>query len=170
MKKVFLSLISSAIILSLSLAAFAQSVTNQGGSQSIDVKAKTVIAEEEASYSVDIVWDDMTFTYEKNVEWNPQNHTYTETNEGKWNKDTATVTVTNHSNVPVDVSITYNAEGDTGISGTITNGNATLAKGEVGNHSGADKLVSTLTISGVPSDIVTNEGIKIGSITVTIGK
>ena len=171
MKKLFFSLIFPAIILLFSISAFAQqNITTSGNSQSIDVKAKTVNAEAKPSYSVDISWEDMTFTYTQSREWNPNDHTYTKAQNGEWNKTESNVTVTNHSNVPVSIIIAYNANSGTGISGEIKNGTAVLAAGEVGKYSEAKSMTATLVISGIPTNIVTSEGITVGSVTVTIGQ
>lgn len=168
MKKIFFAFISLTVVLTLSISSFASSITSQDESQTIDVKAKAVLSETPTTYSVDIEWDNMTFTYTRAQEWNPSTHTYEE--NGKWENTDADITVTNHSNASVSVNVTYNAAENTGIIGTIENGSATLAAGEVNGYSNADKLVSTLKISGTPSADVTEEGITVGTITVTIGK
>ena len=50
----------------------------------------------------------------------------------------------------------------------LTGGNAVLSAGEEGNYAGADSLTATLTIGGKPSEAVTTDGVKIGTIKVTI--
>ena len=81
---------------------------------------------------------------------------------------TATVTVTNHSNVSVNVDLTYTAVAGTGVTGRLTNASDTLNAGEEGNYNGADSVTATLTISGTPTSTITSEGVKIGTIKVTI--
>ena len=56
----------------------------------------------------------------------------------------------------------------TGVDVTLTGGNATLAAGEVGNVSGAASVTGTVKVSGKPNNTVTEAGIKVASITVTI--
>jgi len=107
----------------------------------------------------------MTFTYNESgtKTWDASNHTYTTTMNGSWDKTTANVVVTNHSNKEVAVEVTYQAEENTGVTGTITNGTATLEAGVENGYDAADKLESTLTIAGKP-----NETGKIGTITITL--
>ncbi|MEE0410710.1 MAG: hypothetical protein UD759_08005 [Clostridia bacterium] len=51
---------------------------------------------------------------------------------------------------------------------SLTGGNATLAAGEVGNVDGAASVTGTVKVSGKPNSTVTEDGIKVASITVTI--
>lgn len=145
----------------------------QGGNEEIDVTAKyessTVTP---AVYSVDIQWTGMTFTYsqENTKIWNAANHSYETTSVGSWDKTTATVTVTNHSNANVRVDVSYTAIDGTGIAGSLSNATAVLNAGVEGNYEAADAITTTLTISGTPKDSVTAEGMKVGTIKVTIGE
>ena len=45
-------------------------------------------------YSVDLTWEDMTFTYNESGSrtWDPDTHTYTDTTSAGWDKVTAAVT------------------------------------------------------------------------------
>ena len=177
MKKLIAAILSLVLVLSMSATAFAtEGAANgneAGDSQSIDVTAKTENAiTTETHYSVDITWESMTFTYteEGTKTWDPATHTYTTNSQGGWDKTEAKVTVTNHSNVEVNVTLEYTPVAGTGITGTLTNTTKTIAAGVEGKPNEADSLVATLTISGTPADSVTDAGIKIGSITVTIGQ
>lgn len=137
----------------------------------IDVTAKYQSSTETpAVYSVDISWSSMTFTYtESNTKnWNSTNHSYGTESLGVWDKTAATVTITNHSNVSVEVSTVYTSAGETGITGALTNPTAELAAGAVGNYDGADSHTATLTISGTPNNTVPADGVKIGTVKVTI--
>lgn len=149
----------------------ANSTVGQNGTQSIDVTAKYQSSGSTPTvYSVDIEWEDMTFTYTQRSSsiWNAADHTYSGGTSGSWDKTAATIKVTNHSNAKVDADITYTANGDTGVTGTLTNNSGSLAAGVVGGYDTADHLTATLTISGTPNSSVTADGIKVGSITVTI--
>lgn len=174
MKKIFTVIIALAMVMSMSLTAFAAEDTDNkpGDTQTIDVTAKATSSgtSEATVYSVDISWDSMTFTYTESGTkvWNPANHTYSTRTSSGWDKTTAKVTVTNHSNASVDVSVTYSAVDDTGVDGAISNGTKTLAAGVENAYDAADKLEATLTISGTPNSTVDADGVKIGSITVTI--
>lgn len=174
MKKLFATIISLAMVLSMGVTAFAAegSATGQGaGDRTIDVTAKyDKSTSAETVYNVDITWESMSFTYTESGTkvWNPETHTYTTTTNGGWDKTEADITVTNHSNASVDVAVEYTAVEGTGISGSVANGSATLAAGVEGKPDEADKLIATLTISGAPNSTVTEAGVKIGTITIRI--
>ena len=166
MKKIITLLMALAMVMSLSVTAFASDL---GGSK--DVTAKYEQTEDEKPvYNVDLNWGDLTFTYTETVEkvWNPDTHTYDTTTTGSWDKTESTVTVTNHSNVSVAVSMSVTPAQGTGVDVSLTGGNATLAAGEVGNVDGAASVTGTITVSGKPNSTVTEAGIKVASITVTI--
>lgn len=170
MKKLLAIVLVLALAMSIGVTAFAQGApetVGQNGSKEIDVIAgyNTTTSTPEV-YSVDIVWTDMTFTYTESSTktWNADDHSYDTTASGGWDKTTASVTVTNHSNVEVAVAMEYVPVENTGVTGTLTGGNAVLSAGEEGNYS----LTATLTIGGKPSETVTTDGVKIGTIKVTI--
>lgn len=167
MKKIISMMLMLALVMSMSVTAFASDL---GGSK--DVTAKYEQSEtEEAIYNVDLNWGDLTFTYTETVEkvWNPETHTYDSTvTGGSWDKTEAEITVTNHSNVSVVVSMSVTPVTGTGVEVALTGGNATLAAGEVGNVDGAASVTGTVKISGKPGSTVTETGIKVASITVTI--
>lgn len=179
MKKILSSLIAFAMVLSMSATAFAAggSVTGQGiGNQTVGVTARyAASASTETVYSVDITWGNMIFTYsESGVRtWNPENHTYTANKSGGWDKTTADITVTNHSNADVTVKLTYTADtanGNTGVTCTLSNAGGILAAGTEGKPDEAEQIISTLMISGAPNSNVTAAGVRVGTITVTISK
>ena len=116
----------------LGINAFASQI----GSREIDVKAKyTVVSTTPASYSVDLQWTDMTFTYtrEDTRIWNPLTHTYKTGSRSGWDKTRGSITVTNHSNVDVKVTVAYLPEPDTGVKGILKNASAKLKAGIVGD-------------------------------------
>lgn len=167
MKKIITLLMALAMVMSLSVTAFASEL---GGSK--DVTAKYEQNEsEQPIYNVDLNWGDLTFIYTETVEkvWNPETHTYdTSVTGGSWDKTETTITVTNHSNVSVAVSMSVTPVDGTGVDVSLTGGNATLAAGEVGNVDGAASVTGTVKVSGKPNSTVTEAGIKVASITVTI--
>ena len=82
MRKIISTVLALALMLSLSVTAFASEL---GGSK--DVTAKYEKTEtEEAIYNVDIAWGDLTFTYSETTEktWNPDTHTYDTETSGGW--------------------------------------------------------------------------------------
>lgn len=174
MKKLLRAVLAAALPLCIGLQALAaenSGTIGKNGSQNIDVTAKyTAVSAFPASYSVDIQWADMTFTYteKKTHVWNASDHSYDTQSQAKWDKTEATVTVTNHSNVDVDVTVSYTPVADTGIIGILQNASGTLQAGIVGDYGGADSMTATLSISGTPEKTVTTSGVKIGSIKITI--
>ena len=151
----------------LSINAFASQI----GSREIDVKAKyTVVSTTPASYSVDLQWTDMTFTYirEDTRIWNPLTHTYKTGSRSGWDKTRGSITVTNHSNVDVQVTVAYLPEPDTGVKGVLKNASARLKAGVVGDYKGADCMTATLTVSGKPEKTVTAAGMNVGKLRITI--
>lgn len=151
----------------LGINAFASQI----GSREIDIKAKyTVVSTTPASYSVDLQWTDMTFTYtrEDTHIWNPLTHTYKTGSRSGWDKTRGSITVTNHSNVDVKVTVAYLPEPDTGVKGILKNASAKLKAGIVGDYKGADSMTATLTVSGTPEETVTAAGTKVGKLRITI--
>ena len=166
MKKALSLILALALMLSLGVTAFASDL---GGSK--DVTAKYEKTEtEEAIYNVDIAWGELTFTYSEHTEktWNPDTHTYDTETSGGWDKTETTIKVTNHSNVEVTVAMALTPVAGTGVNVSLTGGSATLAAGVEGDVSGAASVTGTLKISGTPNDTVTEAGVKVGEITVTI--
>lgn len=176
MKKLIATALALTMTLSLSTTALAAgNVDGAGvGSQNpIDVTAKyNDSATEPAVYSVDLTWEDMTFTYNESGTrtWDPDTHTYTDTTSAGWDKATAAVTATNHSNAPVTVSFTYTPQGDTGVTAYMTKRSFILAAGVENYPNDAATDSSLLTIGGnsKPNNSVTAGGVTIGTITVSI--
>lgn len=153
-------------------AAQSSGSSSTNKSQSIDVTAKcTTETITPVSYSVDIVWTDMTFTYTKTQTrtWNADKHSYKASAvKGSWDNKQATVTVTNHSNVDIKVTMEFIPVEGTGITGVLKNRTGKLEAGKLDDYDGADSMTATLTIKGTPSEAVTAEGTLIGSIKITI--
>lgn len=175
MKKLIATALALTMTLSLSTTALAGgNVDGAGlGSQDINVTAKYNDGVKEPTvYSVDLTWEDMTFTYNESGTriWDPDTHTYKDTTSDGWDKDTAVVTATNHSNANVTVSFTYTPQGDTGVDASMTKSSFILAAGVENYPDDASTNSSALTIHGSskPNGSVTAEGVTIGTITVTI--
>jgi len=174
MKKLIATALALTMTLSLSTTALAAgNVDGAGvGSQDpIDVTAKyNNSTADPIVYSVDLKWDDMTFTYNESGTrtWDPDTHTYTDTTSAGWDKTTAAVTATNHSNTEVTVSFTYTPQGTTGVNASMSKDSFKLAAGVEHKPNEAATDSSILTITGTPNNSVTAEGVTIGTITVTI--
>lgn len=174
MKKLLAFILALSLVMCMNITAFAAEApetVGQNGSKEIDVTAKYSSSTNTPNvYSVDIKWSSMTFTYtQKDTKnWNASDHSYDTVSEGAWDKTAATIQVTNHSNVFVNVEVKYTPVENTGVNGTLTNASAVLDAGEEGNYDGADSVTATLTISGTPSETISSEGVKVGTIKVTI--
>lgn len=176
MKKLIATALALTMTLSLSATALAAGNVDGAGVGSqvpIDVTAKYNDGVKEPTvYSVDLTWEDMTFTYNESGTriWDPDTHTYKDTTSVGWDKFTAEVTATNHSNTVVTVSFTYTPQGNTGVTASMTKQSFTLAAGVENYPDHAPTNSAALTINGnsKPNDSVTAEGVTIGTITVTI--
>ena len=175
MKKIIAAALALTMTLSLSTTALvAGNVDGAGlGSQDINVTAKYNDGVKEPTvYSVDLTWEDMTFTYNESGTrtWDPDTHTYTDTTSAGWDKISAAVTATNHSNAQVTVKFDYTPQGATGVNASMSKDSFKLAAGVENKPNEAATDSSNLTIdSGTkPNSSVTAEGVTIGTITVTI--
>lgn len=179
-RKIFTGLLALTMVMATGVTAFAAepsgTISKDGGSQTIDVKAQYTgsIAEPDI-ISVDITWDSMEFVYSAagTKTWNPDTHTYTDDTREGWANSGNTVKVTNHSNVKVGVNCSFKSD-DSGVTGTIKQGNddtgyVSLKAGEEGKPNGADSATFALELNGeLSSKKTTSE--KIGTITVVIEK
>lgn len=176
MKKLIATALALTMTLSLSTTALAAgNVDGAGvGSQDpIDVTAKyNDAATEPTVYSVDLKWDDMTFTYNESGTrtWDPDTHTYTDTTSAGWDKISAAVTATNHSNAQVTVKFDYTPQGATGVKASMSKDSFKLAAGVENKPNEAATNSSLLTIDSrtKPNATVSAAGTVIGTITVTI--
>lgn len=159
------------VLMLLMCLCISGAVAAEVGSRQIDVNARVKTeTKASATYSVDLMWSDMTFTYtrQNTLTWNAKDHSYKSRSSGKWDKTKGTITVVNHSNVDVQVTVTYIPLEDTGITGTLRNGSRRLKAGREGDYEGADRMTATLVIGGKPSEKITEEETRIGTLKITI--
>lgn len=174
MKKVFAFLLTIMMMLTMTMTttAFAsETVTSDGGTASIGVKAKYVDGTStNSTISVNVSWGAMEFTYSTGgtQTWNPTTHQYTGNTTAGWSETGNTVTVTNHSDSAVKVAFGFQAETGYGVTGSFSNDSINLPSA-VGKATTASELTgtSTLTLDGTLSNTVTTST-KVGTITVTI--
>ena len=146
-------------------------ITTIGGSASTDLTLDYTIGTpvETIVYSIDIVWDDLSFTYDAGTTtWNPNTHAYDSAGDAaSWSDAGGKVTVTNHSNAAIVVNVKCNTP-------STANGTATLKASEsqftlnsaVGTAvANAPKKVITITAEGVPTSAAS-----IGTLVITVSQ
>lgn len=107
MKKLFAVLLAAGLCAGLTLPLAAEETTaalgKTEGDQSISVSADFVPAKVQDVISVDVVWGDLTFTYQEGDkgDWDPEDHVYVGGESGTWSANKPEITLRNHSNVHV---------------------------------------------------------------------
>ena len=125
-----------------------------------------------ATYAVDIAWANLNFVYKvqgTNV-WNPDTHKYEVKDEIVGWEGKGTVLVANHSNVPVNVGFTFQAETNmTGLTGNFTKPTFQLAAPAIGAaQADVPNDFTELTLSGGSLSPEQTTEVKIGTVTVSI--
>lgn len=196
MKKFASLIVVLTMMFSLCVSASAATINTNTGSEDMPVQIKVTEGLGGTVYNVTVAWESMDFTYKKAATgtWDPATHTYSNGNAAGWVTNgnqlvadadeqgnhtavSSAITVTNHSNAEVKVGAALD-EGKT----TETYDGVTLALSrDAGDEilsdasqeayadvSGADKIVYTLEVSGVPGDSYSSDLTKVDTITVTI--
>lgn len=185
MKKFFATTMAILMTMAIATTAFAADGSNSstkkdGESQSIPVDAKyNGSVTTPGVVSVQIEWGKMEFTY--NVggtkDWNAKDHTYDDNSTEKWTEEGNTIKLTNHSNVDVKATFTYQQK-DNSVSGDFTYNNnktvdsegaITLNKGVENHPESADNVTATLKLSGKWTGTST-KAVNVGSVIVSIAK
>ena len=170
MKKFFALALALALTLAMAVTCFAANTIGAGEEAKTTVSAKYVSPTLSGEvYGVDVAFGAMQFTYtaESQGTWNPETHAYEEKVDAKWTANGNTVVVTNHSNVAITVNVAYaNAQGVTGVVGTVTNGSFDLASAVGTAVNEAPTATATLNLSGAIAE--TNNAI--GTVTVSFVK
>ena len=193
MKKLSAVVLALAMAMSLCTTAFAteptrnRKISTLPGNQNITVTG-TYAGDPSETYSVDVEWGAMKFTYNANgkTQWNPESHEYDLADGGeaaKWEYEGNTVTVTNHSNKDVNVNFSFakdtSVKGDytvkfdyTDSTNAVTADTVKLNAGVEHAYGNADKVVATLTIAdGGYLDASNKDAtLTLGTITVTVNK
>lgn len=170
LKKITALLATAALVLTMSTTAFAENQTGVStGGYSATVNGTYQAGGSSATvYSVDITWDDMSFTYTAAGQgtWNPETHKYDGGSEASWS-GSKNIVVTNHSNAAVTATAKF--EADSGYESTsMTFGDksgSTIATAVDTQVNKAPKATITVTPGGSLPESTNG---KIGTITVNI--
>ena len=105
-------------------------------------------------YSVDVVWDDLSFTYSGgSAIWNPSDHSYNKPSAAEgWTDDIGKITVTNHSNAAVNIDVTFEqASNPNGTAVLIVENSSYALASAVGTTvENAPKGISNIKAEGTP--------------------
>ena len=198
MKKLASLILALAMALSLCVSVSAEEVEVDALNTNKEMPVQIKVTEGVGGtvYKVTVAWESMDFTYKKAASgtWDPDTHTYSNGNAAGWTVNgnqliagaddygnytavSSAITVTNHSNAPVTVDAALD-DGKT----TVEHDGVTLelsfdaddkvlknaAVAAYNDVAGADRIVYTLKVGGVPGDSYTSNLAKIDTITVTI--
>lgn len=196
-KKILSVLCAATLATSMSVAAFAQDtqtedeapITSTTGSNTetitVDLNGKVTAAAD--SYSVQILWESTTFTYNaQQGAWDTESHTNAPTT-GSWSDtDGAKIVAINDSNKDVKVTATYAAEGDAaskvaqnsvnisltndGVAQTLNwDDDASQTGFNLTSHDGTSAKDWTLSVTGDPTDAnLIGTSLKAGTVTLTV--
>lgn len=168
MKKLILLALAVIMTFSLSVPAFANTVTGTGD-YTVEVTGSYVAGNESNGivYCIDITWEDLDVTYhaEKGAVWNTDTLKYSETTSAYW-EGKGTITVTNRSNTRISATPTYTAGEDyTDADMTFSTEKLKVSSAEFG-----EEQSGSLTFTPTGSLPSMNESATIGTITLTIAQ
>ena len=180
MKKLFALILSLVMMTVLSVPAFAAQYTEPktgmgtGDTAAITVQGTYTLGSSTPTYSIDITWTNMVFEYTANATWNPSTLQDEDAGTGgSWSAgaEGGKVTVSNKSNAPVTVTMTF-----VGTAAAPENQIATSITGKINSgtnvytETAAAKtgtVVGTLSIEGALKSNTTTT-VDIGTLTVTL--
>ena len=169
MKKITTLLAAAALTCAMGTTAFAADQDGvKTGDYTADVKGTYKAGGAAATvYSVDIKWDEMSFTYTAAGQgtWNPTTHEYNGGSEASWS-GSKNIVVTNHSNAAVKATASFRADSSYDAVGMNFENNITTVNSAEGTEVAS---APNVTIKATPTGTLpeaTNG--KIGTITVTI--
>lgn len=182
MKKLLALLLAVAIVMTMSLPAFAEEVDeivddHSGSATATDKEPSAEIGvygnylqqlDSEKILSVIVSWTDMYFEYAKSQQgtWQPESHTYTGAKtDGEWLNNTASITIANHSNMAVTANLAFTKdETAPNVTGTLSKSSVELATAVDTTVENAPKDDVTFTIGGS----ITSTTKDLGKITVSL--
>ena len=174
MKKLFAVLLAVAILCTMSVTAFAATVTTTGDT-SADLTVKYSAGSKVDAYAATIEWGSMEFTYTAAAKtWNTNTLTWDDNGTAAWS-NAGTVTITNKSSQAITAKFGWSPESDAkGVTGITVNGSAisengyTIASADTGAATGN---AQSQTFSILPTGEYTGtntSAVKVGSITITL--
>ena len=172
MKKIISLILALAMVMSLSVTAFAAEGVTNGGTDTSDVKGTYSSTATVTVYSVDIAWEGLSFTYNGAFEgnWNPETHEYEDATAAGWAAGNGTITVTNHSNTAITATPSYTAKDgyeSAGVSFSTNALNVATADNGIGGAAGT-AVTGTITVTPTGSLPEGTKDAVIGTITITI--
>ena len=177
MKKILTLILCVAMLCTMSISAFAGTKTVGTGTTDLgDVSAKYVLQDGTATYSVDIEWGSMAFTYTVPLIWDAEGHDWIpdpDVKNASWapvaaaEGETATneIIVTNNSSAAITANVSFEAED---AYNTVTGSFGEEGADEAELDTAASHTF-TLTLDGTLAKEATTST-KVGTVTVTIGK
>lgn len=175
MKKLLTGILSLALAASMSIPALAANKETNDGTTGTDITVNGKFQAGDTSVdviSVDLVWDDMSFTYTAPSKgtWNATEHKYENATEGGWAWDNATetktapvITVTNHSNIAVETAFVFNGVVK-GLNGNFSKASFVLPTAVGTEFDNAPTAETEFSVDGTAIDADK----QIGTITVTV--
>lgn len=179
MKKALSLLLAVLMLCSLSVSAFAATVTTSGD-MSATLTVQYSESKQKDNYAATITWDAMSFTYSvSDKSWNTETMAWETTGTAVtgWS-EAQNVTVANKSsqNITVNFAFTAASEGTNGVTGITVNGADIVANGYTvnaatagvnGANGTATKEVFAIQPTGTLDDSVTTST-NVGTITLTL--
>ena len=179
MKKILATVLALAMLVCMSVPAFAEEATLDAlnEKQEIQIGANYIKAnattDTSAVYSVDISWEEISFTFTESANvktWDPDRLEYveSETNtDGVWSGADATISISNSSNAGVVVTPSWTKAqngADVVVSSAVTLGTAVGAGAEGANAA----TTGTITVSRPTSGTIAQGVTVLGTLTLTL--
>lgn len=168
MKKFIAIIAAIAMIATMSVSVFAENGTLNdvaepdvmSASQAVSATYADTAASKADEIHLDIVWDDVAFTYTNNAKiWNEDTMKWEDTT-GSWTDGAAKVKVSSRSSVPVTVEAEYVADG---VAASFDQESINLAAAN------AAKVDGEFTLTVDPAAKITATDATAGTITITVG-
>lgn len=180
MKRMIALVLILVLATAMSVTAFATEATDGDTGNSHEVLASYEAGTENKTViSVDISWQQMTFTYKGPSEpvWNAEQQRYEgEETEGGWEEGTGTITISNNSNAILQADIDYNQEtGYRDVSMAFTDQAPFIGSADTADRQDADGTVRgtpcVVTVKAIPTGTLpkeTEDNTRVGTITITL--